>query len=169
MLNHWVTCESVVSLSRTVQSWDVISSCNWHFNNLGGNHHQSSDDDFHSDCWKSQSLDSDYNFHSGCWKVKRLLKGQKVSYLTCQLLNDLCSDCPKVSHLTLMMTSRKHHFRYCLSISNLNRSQNQERTKQKIFLKYTGKHLGNSTLLLRTSDRTSSLQNSVSSSINNFF
>ena len=124
---------------------------------------------------KSQSLDSDDNFHSGCWKVKRsvtwlwwwfplgLLKGQLLDSD-----NDFCSDCPKVSHLTLMMTSRKHHFRYCLSISNLNGSQNQERTKQKIFLN-AGKHLGNSTLLLSTSDRTSSLQNSVSSSINNFF
>ena len=88
MLNHWVTCESVVSLSRTVQSWDVISSCNWHFNNLGGNHHQSSDDDFHSDCWKVSHLTliiistQVVERSKGCWKVKRLLKGQKVSYLT---------------------------------------------------------------------------------------
>ena len=115
-------------------------------------------------------------FFSDCWKVSHLtlmiISTQVVERLKGQSLdsdNDFCSDCPKVSHLTLMMTSRKHHFSYCLSISNLNRSQNQERTKQKIFLKYTGKHLGNSTLLLRTSDRTSSLQNSVSSSINNFF
>ena len=159
MLNHWVTCESVVSLARTVQSWDVISSCNWRFNNLGGNHHQGSDDAFHSDCWKVSHL------------TLMIISTQVIERSKGQLLdsnNDLCSDCPKVSHLTLMMTSRKHHFRYCLSISNLNRSQNQERTKQKIFLN-TGKHLGNSTLLLRTSDRTSSLQNSVSSSINNFF
>ena len=114
-------------------------------------------------------------FFSDCWKVSHLtlmiISTQVVERLKGQLLdsdNDFCSDCPKVSHLTLMITSRKHHFRYYLSISNLNRSQNQERTKQKIFLN-TGKHLGNSTLLLSTSDRTSSLQNSVSSSINNFF
>ena len=159
MLNHWVTCESVVSLSGTVQSWDVISGCNWHFNNLSGNHHQS-----HLTLMMTftQIVEKSVTW-LWWWFPLKLSKGQLLDSD-----NDFCSDCPKVSHLTLMMTSRKHHFRYCLSISNLNRSQNQERTKQKIFLN-TGKHLGNSTLLLRTSDRTSSLQNSVSSSINNFF